>query len=60
MAFFMILSYSLDVGQVPHHILFLKHFMLVGNPDSGTEFIQNSDRLPEKIAHMRYTQHHPK
>jgi hypothetical protein len=30
----------------------------VGNP--GTEFIPNSDRLSEKIAHMGSTQHHPK
>jgi hypothetical protein len=33
---------------------------LVGNPDSGTEFIRNSGRLPEKIAHMGSIQHHPK
>jgi hypothetical protein len=32
----------------------------VGNPDSGTEVIPNSDRLPEKIAEMGSTQHHPK
>jgi hypothetical protein len=32
----------------------------VGNPDSGIELIPNSDRLPEKIAHMGSTQHHHK
>jgi hypothetical protein len=32
----------------------------VGNLDSGTELIPNDDRLPEKIAHMGSTQHHPK
>jgi hypothetical protein len=32
----------------------------VGNPDSGKEFIPNSDRLLEKIAHMVSTHHHPK
>jgi hypothetical protein len=29
------------------------------NPDSGTEFIPNSDRLWDKIAHMGAKQHHP-
>jgi hypothetical protein len=62
----MILSYGLDVGQVPLHILFLilmfyysnfiinDFFTLNYNPDSGsgTEFIPNSDRLCDKIAHM--------
>jgi hypothetical protein len=31
----------------------------VGNPDSGTQFIPNSDQLPEKIAHMGSRQNHP-
>jgi hypothetical protein len=55
-AIFFILSYSLDVRQVPLPILFL---LLSYNPDSGTEFIPNSDRLWDKIAHMGSTQHHP-
>jgi hypothetical protein len=56
----MILSCSLDVRQVLHHILFFNFIFsylnfiiydfsrIVVNPDSGTEFIPNSDRLPEK------------
>jgi hypothetical protein len=35
-------------------------FFSVRYPDSGTEFIPNSDRFPEKIAHMGSTQQHPK
>jgi hypothetical protein len=34
-------------------------FSSSGNPDWGTEFILNSDRLSEKL-HMGSTQHHPK
>jgi hypothetical protein len=67
----MILSYSLDVRQVPLQILFLilifsysnfsinDFFTLRYNPDSGAEFIPNSDRLWDKIAHMGSTKHHP-
>jgi hypothetical protein len=40
------------------------HFLIfsaeVGNPELGTQFIPNSDRLPEKIEHIGSTQHHPK
>jgi hypothetical protein len=34
--------------------------VLDGNPESGTEFIPNSDRLQEKMTHLRSTSHHPK
>jgi hypothetical protein len=37
-------------------ILQLGYFLTsVGNPDSGKEFIPNSDLIPEKLAHLRYT-----
>jgi hypothetical protein len=50
----MILSYCLDVGQVPLHIFFITLmfsysnfiiydvFTLIYNPDAGKEFIPNS------------------
>jgi hypothetical protein len=67
----MILSYNLDVRQVPLHILVLilmfsylnciiyDFFRLSYIPDLGTEFIPNSDRLWDRVAQIGFTHQHP-
>jgi hypothetical protein len=50
--------FNLDVFLFSNFIIY-DFFTLSYNPESGTEFISNSARVWDKIAHIGSTQHHP-